>query len=94
LNRNERSHWSGNGVHVESELVFMIGRNMQQKRQDQLFSEWEHLKRLALQSVQQYLKDGGDGAAIPETFQVVTDQHNGVLNNFSARFWLVPSPPQ
>ncbi|WP_270670657.1 hypothetical protein, partial [Aeromonas sp. QDB04] len=25
----ERSHWSGNGVHVESELVFMIGRNMQ-----------------------------------------------------------------
>lgn len=67
---------------------------LEQKRQDQLFSEWEHLKRLALQSVQQYLKDGGDGAAIPETFQVVTDQHNGVLNNFSARFWLVPSPPQ
>ncbi|WP_279474043.1 hypothetical protein [Aeromonas caviae] len=31
LNRNERSHWSGNGVHVESELVFMIGRNMQEK---------------------------------------------------------------
>ena len=29
LNRNERSHWSGNGVHVESELVFAIGRNMQ-----------------------------------------------------------------
>ncbi|WP_244073464.1 hypothetical protein, partial [Aeromonas caviae] len=32
LNRNERSHWSGNGVHVESELVFMIGRNMQSRR--------------------------------------------------------------
>ena len=32
LNRNERSHWSGNGVHVESELVFMIGRNMQRQR--------------------------------------------------------------
>ena len=31
LNRNERSHWSGNGVHVESELVFMIGRNMHRK---------------------------------------------------------------
>ena len=30
LNRNERSHWSGNGVHVESELVFMIYRNMQE----------------------------------------------------------------
>ncbi|MFZ5381409.1 permease, partial [Aeromonas hydrophila] len=25
----ERSHWSGNGVHVEPESVFMIGRNMQ-----------------------------------------------------------------
>lgn len=67
---------------------------LKQKRQDELFSEWEHLKRLAFESVQQYFKDGGDGAAIPETFQVVTDQHNGMLNNFSARFWLVPSPPQ
>ena len=34
LNRNERSHWSGNGVHVESELVFMIGRNMQLLKND------------------------------------------------------------
>lgn len=34
LNRNERSHWSGNGVHVESELVFMIGRNMQANEHD------------------------------------------------------------
>lgn len=33
LNRNERSHWSGNGVHVESELVFMIGRNMHSAEQ-------------------------------------------------------------
>ncbi|WP_429054117.1 hypothetical protein, partial [Aeromonas rivipollensis] len=24
-----RSRWSGNGVHVEPESVFMIGRNMQ-----------------------------------------------------------------
>lgn len=30
LSRNERSHWSGNGVHVEPESVFMIGRNMHQ----------------------------------------------------------------
>ncbi len=32
LNRNERSRWSGNGVHVEPESVFMIGRNMQMSR--------------------------------------------------------------
>ncbi|MFM5144863.1 hypothetical protein ACEUA0_20595 [Aeromonas veronii] len=31
LSRNERSHWSGNGVHVEPESVFMIGRNMHLK---------------------------------------------------------------
>ena len=45
LNRNERSHWSGNGVHVESELVFMIGRNMHEQRRyvpclHLLFSMW------------------------------------------------------
>ncbi|MGS4933921.1 hypothetical protein ACVDHJ_20170, partial [Aeromonas sp. 25-281] len=28
----ERSHWSGNGVHVEPESVFMIGRNMHHHR--------------------------------------------------------------
>ena len=33
LSRNERSHWSGNGVHVEPESVFMIGRNMHIKRE-------------------------------------------------------------
>ncbi|MGY4019910.1 DNA replication terminus site-binding protein, partial [Aeromonas salmonicida] len=31
LSRNERSHWSGNGVHVEPESVFMIGRNMHEE---------------------------------------------------------------
>ncbi|GKR68068.1 hypothetical protein KAM478_43250 [Aeromonas caviae] len=36
LSRNERSHWSGNGVHVESELVFMIGRNMQSVLNDKI----------------------------------------------------------
>ena len=32
-------NWSGNGVHVESELVFMIGRNMQFKALFPVFSE-------------------------------------------------------
>lgn len=45
LNRNERSHWSGNGVHVESELVFMIGRNMHCKELDFNFSCNEHYLR-------------------------------------------------
>lgn len=40
LSRNERSHWSGNGVHVEPESVFMIGRNMHQFLSTQL-SIWK-----------------------------------------------------
>ncbi|MGX9080163.1 hypothetical protein ACWTQY_30325, partial [Klebsiella pneumoniae] len=42
LNRNERSHWSGNGVHVESELVFMIGRNMQKGTTNQQLATSRH----------------------------------------------------
>ncbi|MCJ7932033.1 recombinase family protein [Aeromonas sp. LsrichE-8G] len=57
LSRNERSHWSGNGVHVEPESVFMIGRNMQVTKLDRLarntrhlleISEYLHAKRVAL----------------------------------------------
>jgi hypothetical protein len=40
LSRNERSHWSGNGVHVEPESVFMIGRNMHTQRE--LEQPFEH----------------------------------------------------
>ncbi len=43
LNRNERSRWSGNGVHVEPESVFMIGRNMHDKVGDeQIFVLADH----------------------------------------------------
>lgn len=46
LNRNERSHWSGNGVHVEPESVFMIGRNMHKNLssiRDEVMAEGEAL---------------------------------------------------
>lgn len=62
-----------------------------QDRQDKLFSEWEHLKKLGLQSVKQYFKQGGDGSAIPQEFQVVTDSYSRVLNNYSTDFWRVQS---
>ena len=35
LNRNERSHWSGNGVHVESNCAPAIGWNMQASKAQQ-----------------------------------------------------------
>ncbi|HHP5407113.1 TPA: hypothetical protein ACSCX2_004037 [Aeromonas veronii] len=62
-----------------------------QDRQDKLFSEWEHLKKLGLQSVKQYFKEGGDGSAIPQEFQVVTDSYSRILNNYSTDFWRVQS---
>ena len=50
LNRNERSHWSGNGVHVESELVFMIGRNMHLAMVERL-ARLDHLVKASKQLV-------------------------------------------
>ncbi|MFM5388368.1 hypothetical protein ACET79_20095, partial [Aeromonas veronii] len=46
----ERSHWSGNGVHVEPESVFMIGRNMQAGQNCYRYREmeiWPHRARLS-----------------------------------------------
>ena len=55
----------------------------EQNRQSELSHEWEHLKSLGLQSVQQYFREGRDGALIPDSYQTTT----GRLNNFSADFW-------
>lgn len=54
---------------------------------DELSRTWEHLKRLALYSVRDYFRDGGDGSKIPESFQAIADPHTQGLNNFSAKFW-------
>lgn len=58
--------------------------------QEKLYREWEHLKMQALFAVRDFLRDGGDGADIPESFKVRPDQYSGGLNNFSCRFWLSP----
>ncbi|MFS8147628.1 hypothetical protein [Rhizobium sp. BR 249] len=54
--------------------------------EDQLAREWEHLAGLALYSVREFFREGGDGGKIPEDFTAKTDTRGG-LNNFSARFW-------
>ncbi|MDQ1119036.1 hypothetical protein QE383_001344 [Pseudoxanthomonas winnipegensis] len=59
-----------------------------QERQDALYREWEHLKSLALYSVRDFFKDGGNGADIPKVFQAKPDTYTRGLNNFSAKFWL------
>lgn len=59
----------------------------EQELQNQLYQTWEHLMRGALYSVRDYFRDGGDGANIPETFQVTVDSYSRNLNNYSAQFW-------
>ncbi|MCI0151885.1 hypothetical protein KNO81_39240 [Paraburkholderia sediminicola] len=60
----------------------------EQERQDKLCRNWEHLKSLGLQSVQEYLQKGGDGAFIQSTFEAKSDTYTCELNNYSAQFWL------
>lgn len=55
--------------------------------QEKLYREWDHLKSLALWSIQEFFRSGGDGATIPKTFSVKVDGHTRGLNNFSADFW-------
>jgi hypothetical protein len=59
----------------------------EQDRQDTLHKHWEQLVRLGLDAVREYLKSGGDGNAIPETFHAKPDPHSRWLNNFSCDFW-------
>jgi hypothetical protein len=58
----------------------------EQDRQDRLYREWEHLKMLGLDSVKDYLREGGNGAEIPQAFQANTDSYTRGLNNYSAQF--------
>ncbi|GAB2875893.1 hypothetical protein GCM10027093_09180 [Paraburkholderia jirisanensis] len=63
----------------------------EQDRQDTLRREWEHLMRLGLDSVREYLRRGEGGAAIPPTFQAKVDPYTRGLNNYSAQFWPIQS---
>ena len=60
-------------------------------RQGKIYQEWNHLKRLGLHSLNEYFRDGGDGALIPQIFQAIPDSHSWGLNNSSAQFWSLRS---
>lgn len=59
--------------------------------EERLRGEWEHLMKLALWSVRDYLKRGGDAANIPSTFKTIPDPYYRTLNNKSADFWAAGS---
>jgi len=57
------------------------------KQQEALYAEWDHLRKLALWSVRDYLRDGGVAADIPKVFPVRLDSYSRRLDNHSAKFW-------
>lgn len=63
----------------------------EQDLQHQLYRTWEDLMRGALYSVRDFFRNGGDGAAIPDTFEAMVDAHSRSLNNYSTQFWRQPS---
>ena len=63
----------------------LTARRREKKLSETLQREWYHMRDLALFSVRDFFRDGGNGADIPETFHAVTDR--GSLNNFSLEFW-------
>lgn len=59
----------------------------EQERQEKLWRVWDHLKKIGLYSVREFLRNEGNGADIPKTFEVIPDSYDGALNNNSAKFW-------
>lgn len=57
------------------------------KQQEDLFAEWDHLRKLALWSVRDYFRDGGVASDIPKVFPVRLDRYSKRLDNHSAEFW-------
>ena len=60
---------------------------VEQERQETLYRHWEHLRMLAVHAVREVLKSGGDGTAIPQTFQAKPAARDRYLNNCSCDFW-------
>lgn len=77
LNRNERSHWSGNGVHVESELVFMIGRNMHDHLR---LAEW-HPRFIRGHTYRQFRDDSTICLAEQKSVAIVTWNHTNQIKD-------------
>lgn len=63
----------------------LTARQRQNELSEALCREWYHMRDLALFSVRDFFRNGGNGADIPEAFDAITDR--GSLNNFSLKFW-------
>lgn len=63
---------------------------VEEQRQETLAGHWDHLRLLALHSVREFLKAGGDGSTIPNEFEAKPGRADRYLNNFSCDFWGKP----
>lgn len=59
----------------------------EQERQKKLYHVWEHLMKMSVCSVKDYLRDGCNGTDIPKSFKIKTDIYSNGLNNHSTDFW-------
>ena len=59
---------------------------LEEQRQRELASTWEHFMSGALCEVRDLFQAGGNGAEIPEAFTAIPDPRTGHLNNFSTDF--------
>lgn len=66
-------------------------RDQARETREDLYRTWEYLASGALQSVKEFLKAGGAGTDIPETYQVPAGLHSRGLDNHSTKFWREPS---
>jgi hypothetical protein len=57
------------------------------EEEDDLHRVWESLRDLALVSLRDYFREGGDGSKVPRSFKVTVDAYYRTLNNHSADFW-------
>ena len=60
---------------------------LERERQDSLYRHWEHLRVLAVHAVVKFLRSGGDGTAIPESYSASPAARDRFLSNFSCDFW-------
>lgn len=58
-----------------------------QSLQEELSQTWEHFMQVALYSVRDFFREGGDGREIPDSFQARRDENSLRLNNHSLKFW-------
>lgn len=82
--KSTTSSWESGYVAFVYDVLQESGKH---DRQEMLYRRWETLRDSGLQSVRDFFRQGGNGSAIPKTFQAVVNRYTQGLDNFSTDFW-------